>query len=113
MMIISLTVFLCVILRSNCLNEDMIETGYIQDPASVGKLPIQFEKDLLESDYFDISEDTEVEHRFENHQNENKRSLDEDLKMLDPFMKQQLKEYCLSKEGKKDMALQKTCTKGQ
>ena len=29
------------------LNEDMIETGYIQDPKLVGKLPIEFQNDFL------------------------------------------------------------------
>ena len=112
MRIIYISLLSIVISFSYGLNEDMIETGYIQDPSSVGKLPIEFQNDLLVLEDVNIKDDTEVIYQAENDLNGHTRSLDDDLNILDAFMKQQLEHYCNSPEGRKDKALLTTCEKG-
>ena len=93
---------------SNGSFEDMVETGYVQDPDLVGKLPIEFQEALddIELERNDLDEDSDEE---ENKVNE-MRSLDEDLEMLDPEMRSEIEDYCNTDTGKTDEALCNRCT---
>ena len=93
---------------SNGSFEDMVETGYVQDPDMVGKLPIEFQEELddIELERDDLNENADEE---ENQFNE-MRSLHDDLEMLDPEMRSEIEDYCNSDAGKTDEALCNRCT---
>ena len=84
------------------LNEDMIETGYIQDPNSVGKLPIEFQDDFLNGYLIDDDDEDILEEIYDGIE---ERSLENDVEGFDPEMKTQLNDYCKSAEGKNDKDL--------
>ena len=88
---------------SNGSFEDMVETGYVQDPDLVGKLPIEFQEELddIELERNDLDQDSDEE---ESNYDEI-RSLDEDLEMLDPEMRSEIEDYCNTDAGKTDEAL--------
>ena len=92
---------------SNGSFEDMVETGYVQDPDMVGKLPIEFQEELddIELERDDLNENADEE---ENQFNE-MRSLHDDLEMLDPEMRSEIEDYCNSDAGKTDEALCNRC----
>ena len=85
------------------LNEDMIETGYLQDPTSVGKLPTEFEEDIADMDHGYINEDTMEEYQDEFDERSMEDVLLLDMSILDSEMKSQLRDYCNTKEGKDDV----------
>ena len=93
---------------SNGSFEDMVESGYVQDPYLVGKLPIEFQEELddIELERNDLDEDSdEEENKFDE-----MRSLDDDLEMLDPEMRTEIEDYCNSDAGKNDEELCNRCT---
>ena len=88
---------------SNGSFEDMVESGYVQDPYLVGKLPIEFQEELddIELERNDLDEYSgDEENKFDEI-----RSLEEDLEMLDPDMRSEIKDYCNTDAGKTDEAL--------
>merc|ERR1712108_42507 len=62
------------------LNEDMIETGYLQDPASVGQLPTEFGEDIVDMDHGYTNDDTMEEQQEEL---DDERSIEDDLEWMD------------------------------
>ena len=93
---------------SNGSFEDMVETGYVQDPDMVGKLPIEFQEELddIELERSDLDEESgEEDSKFDE-----MRSLDEDLELLDPEMRSEIEDYCNTDAGKNDEALCNRCT---
>jgi len=88
---------------SNGLLEDMVETGYVQDPNMVGKLPMEFEEEFsdMELEHSDADADETVEEE----SIDEERSLDADLQMLDPAMRSEIEDYCATDAGKTDEAL--------
>merc|ERR1712076_65707 len=88
---------------SNGLFQDMVETGYVQDPNMVGKLPMEFQEELsnLELEHSDVDADED----FEEDTIDDERSLDADLQMLDPAMRSEIEDYCNTDAGASDKAL--------
>merc|ERR1711997_364369 len=88
---------------SNGLFQDMVETGYVQDPNMVGKLPLEFQEELsdLELEHSDVDADEDIEEDTI----DDERSLDADLQMLDPAMRSEIEDYCNTDAGASDKAL--------
>jgi hypothetical protein len=66
------------------LNEDMIETGYIQDPNMVGKLPMEFQDDFLRTYLIDDDDEDILE---QNHDDIEEWSFENDVDDFDPEIK--------------------------
>merc|ERR1712038_760652 len=89
---------------SNGLLRDMVETGYVQDPDLVGKLPMEFEADMDDIE-LERSIDDDIEEDSEEGSVDEERSLNEDLELLDPQMRSEIEDYCNTDAGKTDEAL--------
>ena len=82
----------------------MVETGYVQDPDLVGKLPMEFEADMDDIE-LERSIDDDIEEDSEEDTVDEERSLNEDLELLDPQMRSEIEDYCNTDAGKSDEAL--------
>merc|ERR1712038_1742474 len=89
---------------SNGALRDVVETGYIQDPDLVGKLPMEFEADMDDIE-LERSIDDDIEEDSEEATIDEERSLNEDLELLDPQMRSEIENYCNTDAGKADEAL--------
>merc|ERR1712038_2227750 len=89
---------------SNGALRDMVETGYVQDPDLVGKLPMEFEADMDDIG-LERSIDDDIEEDSEEDTIDEERSLNEDLELLDPQMRSEIENYCNTDAGKADEAL--------
>merc|ERR1712038_128818 len=89
---------------SNGALRDMVETGYVQDPDLVGKLPMEFEADMDDIE-LERSIDDDIEEDSEEGSVDEERSLNEDLELLDPQMRSEIEDYCNTDAGKTDEAL--------
>ena len=101
-MIVTYLVLLSFLISSTRgLNEDMIATGYLQDPALVGQLPSEFEEDIMDTDHGYNIDDT-IEEDYQG-VSIDQRSLQDDINSLeDAEMRSQLEGYCKTEEGKAD-----------
>merc|ERR1712038_1909290 len=84
---------------SNGALRDMVETGYVQDPDLVGKLPSEFEADLDDIE-LERSVDDDIEEDSEEDIIDEDRALNEDLELLDPQMRSEVENYCNTDAGK-------------
>merc|ERR1712223_653634 len=89
---------------SNGALRDMVETGYVQDPDLVGKLPSEFEADLDDIE-LERSVDDDIEEDSEEDNIDEERALNEDLELIDPQMRSEIEDYCNTDAGKTDEAL--------
>ena len=95
-----LFVFAFLIVLTFAINEDMIKTGYLQDPASVGQLPSQFVEDIIETE--DRLENEQLVTDGENNI-ESKRALEDDILSMDSSMQLDVEGFCSSEQGKDDI----------
>ena len=95
-------VFALLIVLTFAINEDMIETGYLQDPATVGQLPSGFNDDLIE---MEDTLDNEQLIEKETNKIEDERDLEDDIMSMDRSMQLEIKNFCkdLEEQGKDDV----------
>ena len=86
-----LFVFAFLIVLTFAINEDMIKTGYLQDPAAVGQLPSQFVEDIIETE--DRLENEQLVTDDENNI-ESKRALEDDILSMDSSMQLDVEGFC-------------------
>merc|ERR1712223_1454254 len=101
---LAIVVLFLVLPFSNGALRDMVETGYVQDPDLVGKLPLEFEADLDDIE-LERSIDDDFEEDCEEDNIDEERALNEDLELIDPQMRSEIEDYCNTDEGKTDEAL--------
>ena len=95
-----LFVFAFLIVLTFAINEDMIQTGYLQDPATVGQLPSQFVEDIIETE-----DRLKNEHLVKDDGNnmQSERALKDDILAMDSSMQLDVEGFCNTETGKDDI----------